>query len=187
MNHRPELQALAYRVRSRKAARRLARKDYFPDFTVMGTYNSLWQEDDLQPFVGVSINIPLGLERRRAAESQALSELTRLQAEFAAAVSDVAMQVTEAFERLTESGHVVTLYQTKLLPAAKENLDAAQSGYESGNNDFLTLVTAEKTVMLTELEYQQSLAEYHQRLADVERATGRGGLEGKSPSEEVSP
>ncbi len=172
VHRRPELQALAHRLKGRRAARELAHKDYFPDFNVTASYNSLWQEDDLRPLVGVGINVPLFLEKRRTAEREAKAHIERLKAELSSVMSQIAMEVTESFDRLVETEQIVHLYRTEQLPAARENLEAAQSGYASAKNDFLTLLTAEKTLMLMELSYHQALSEYHQRIAELERAVG---------------
>lgn len=172
VNARTELQALAHRVRAREAAHELARQEYFPDFTVMGTYNSLWEQTEQQWLVGAGINIPLQLGRRSAAVDQTLAERDRLRAELVAGVDKVAFEVTDAYDRVVESEHVVSLYKSKVVPAAEENLKAARSGYENGKNDFLALLTAEKNLMITQLEYQQALTVHHQSLADLERSIG---------------
>ena len=67
---------------------------------------------------------------------------------------------------------MVRLYASSIVPAAEDNLAAAQSGYETSTNDFLTLITAEKTLMLARLSYQQALAEYHKGLAHLKGAVG---------------
>ncbi len=172
VNSRPELQALVHRLSSRRARLELAGKEYYPDFTVMGAYNSLWQNDDQRFLVGAVINIPLQFGRRRAAEAEALAKLGEIEARLAEGVDKVALEVTDAYDKLVESEHVVTLYRSKVIPSATENLEAAKSGYESSKVDFLALITAEKNLMLVELEYEQALTAYHQRVATLERVVG---------------
>ena len=118
------------------------------------------------------INIPLQFGRRRAAEAEALAKLGEIEARLAEGVDKVALEVTDAYDKLVESEHVVTLYRSKVIPSATENLEAAKSGYESSKVDFLTLITAEKNLMLVELEYEQALTAYHQRVATLERVVG---------------
>ena len=144
VNARSELQSLASRLEAKRVARRLAKKEYYPDSTVMGTYNSLWDAEEKWYTIGVGINIPLQVDRRRGAEMEALAQSDRLAAELVAGVDKVALQVTEAYDMLVEREHVVRLYNEKFKPVAEENLKAARSGYEAGTNDFLALLTAEK-------------------------------------------
>lgn len=172
VNTRPELQSLARQLEARRAARRLAKKEYYPDITVMGTYNSMWASEEHRWTIGAGINIPLQIDRRRGAEAEALAETMRIAAELVARVDDVAFEVSRAYDMLIESEHVVRLYDETFLPVAEENLKAAQSGYENGMNDFLALLNAEKNLMLVQLAHQQALTEYHQRRADLERAVG---------------
>ena len=172
VNSRPELQALVHRLSAQRAKLELAGKEYYPDFTVMGAYNSIWQNGDQKWLVGAGINLPIQFGRRRAAEAEALAKVGQLAARLAAGVDRVALEVTDAYDRLVESEHVVTLYSSKVIPSSRENLQAARSGYDNGEVDFLALITAEKNLMLVELEYEQGLTDYHQRLGTLERVIG---------------
>lgn len=177
---RPELAALVHRLRGREAALELAHKEFYPDFTVMGGYNSLWQEDDLRPIVGFGINVPLQRGRRHGAVDQATAEASRLRAQIAELTAKVALEVQEGYELVVEAEHVVHLYQTELVPAAEENLDAARTEYAAGEIDFLSLLAAERSLMQAQLAYQEALSGYHERHADLERAVGLplGSVEG---------
>ena len=75
---RPELAAAGARVAAEEARVDLAWREYFPDVTVTGSYNRLWQAKDLQPFVGVQLNIPLQLGSRRAAVEEAQAAASQL-------------------------------------------------------------------------------------------------------------
>lgn len=172
VNARPELQSLAQRLEAKRAARELARKEYYPDVTVMGVYNSMWDVNEHRWMIGAGINVPLQLDRRRGAEAEALAEATRIAAELAAGVDRVTFEVAEAYEMLVESQHVVHLYEGKFLPVAEENLQAARAGYETGKGDFLALLTAERNLLLVQLAHEQAMSEYHRRWAELERAVG---------------
>jgi outer membrane protein TolC len=71
-----------------------------------------------------------------------------------------------------EAHHVVELYQDRLIPAARAQIDAAESGYETGRNNFQALIDAERSVRSLEIEYQQALASLAQRAAELDRARG---------------
>lgn len=170
---RPELAALVHRLAGQESALELAHKEFYPDFTVTGGYNSLWQEDDLRPIVGFGINIPLQRSRRHAAVDQAEAQILRLRAQIADLTAEVALEVQEAYELVVEAEHVVHLYETELVPAAKENLDAARTEYAAGGVDFLSLLAAERSLMDAQLALQEALSGYHGRVADLERAVGQ--------------
>lgn len=173
LSARPELAALVHRLAGQEATLELAHKEFYPDFTVTGGYNSLWQEDDLRPIVGFGINIPLQRGRRHAGVDQAEAEILRLRARIADLSAEVALEVQEAYELVVEAEHVVHLYESELVPAAGENLDAARTEYAAGAIDFLSLLAAERSLMDAQVAHQEALSGYHERVADLERAVGR--------------
>jgi len=87
-------------------------------------------------------------------------------------VSQLMGEVQRAVDKVRESEHVLILYQNRLLPLAEENLEAAQSDYESGSGNFLDLISTEKNLMQTRLQREQALADYHRRLATLKHIVG---------------
>lgn len=176
---RPELQALAARIEGRSAAVSLARREFLPDVTLVASHNSLWQESDLQPFVGLQLNLPLRLARRRAALEEAQARLARLEAERAGLVDEVRFAVESSADRLEEARHVLRLFEDRLLPAARDQVEAARSGFETGRNSFLALIEAERNLRSTRLGYEEALTSVSRRMTELERALGRlPGLRG---------
>lgn len=159
-------------MQAREADVKLAQLEYLPNLSVMGTYNSLWQETDLRPMGTVGINVPIQLGRRRAALDEARAGLDRAQRVLAEKQAEVRFEVAKAADEVIENRHVVRLYAASIVPAAEESLAAARSGYETATNDFLTLIDAEKALMLAKLSYEQGLSDYHKAVARLERAVG---------------
>lgn len=170
---RPELHSLEHAVNARSAEVDLARREYFPDFALNAGYNSLWEVVDKRTVVGLAIDVPLQLGRREAAVNEAEAKHRRARARLEEARANTLLEVSEAYDQLVETEHVVHLYASSILPVARENLDTARVGYESGSNDFLTLVQSEKSLYLAELTYEEALAAYHQGRARLEFAVGR--------------
>lgn len=169
---RSDLRALARSIEARRTGVDLARLDFKPDFTVMGTYNSMWSRDEHRTMIGAGINIPIGGDRR-AALAERRAELAAEEARFAAAVDRIALEVTEAHETLNESHHVIQLYREKFIPSAREHLDAARADYQAGKADILALLTSEKNLRLARLGLEQALADYHTRRAELRAAAGQ--------------
>jgi outer membrane protein TolC len=137
------------------------------------------QEDDLRPFVGVQLSVPLQLGRRKAAVDEANARLERARSQRLAIEDDVRLSVHSGVERLDESHHIVHLYRDRLLPAARDQVSAARSGFESGRNSFLALIDAERNLLNVELGYEEALANLWRRRAELDRALGRTpGLDG---------
>ncbi len=173
LEQRPELAAAEARVAAEEARVDLAWREYFPDFTVTGSYNRLWQERDLQPFVGIQLNVPLQVGRRAAAVEEAKARLEQARSQRLAVEDEVRLGVRSGADRLAEARHVVRLFRDRLLPAARDQVDAARSGFETGRNSFLALIDAERNLRNAELGYEETLADLGRRRAELDRALGR--------------
>ncbi len=173
LEDRPELAAAGARIVAEEARVDLAWREYFPDFTVTGSYNRIWQERDLQPFVGVQLNVPLRLGRRKAAVEEAQARLEQARSQRLAIEDDVRLAVQSGVDRLAEARHVARLYRDRLNPAAIDQVDAARSGFETGRNSFLALIDAERNLRNVELGYEEALANLGRRRAELDRAQGR--------------
>jgi outer membrane protein TolC len=174
VDRRPDLRALASRVEADRAALALACKEYYPDFEVMAAYDAFWQrpEQDLRPMVGVRLNVPVRTDRRHAAVAEARARLAQRQAEVARLTDQVHFQVEEAYRMVRESEQAVRLYEATILPAARENVKAAQAAYTTGKIPFLSLIEAERNLVGLRDRYYESQAEALRRRAVLERVTG---------------
>lgn len=171
---RPDLQAVANRVDAERAALALACKEYKPDFEVMAAYDAAWQgsDRDLRTMVGVRMNLPVRLSKRDAAVAEARAKVAQRQAEFAKLTDQATFEVQQAFEQVRESERAMRLYEESILPAARENVKAAQTAYVTGKIPFLSLVEAQRSLVgLLDRSYETT-AEYHRRRATLERVTG---------------
>ncbi len=169
---RPELRAAEARVRGREAAVDLARREFLPDLKLMGAYDSFWEESELQPMLGVELNLPLRRRKRLAALEEAKASLEEARSMRAGLDDQVQLSVRRAFERLAEAHHALEIVRDRKLPAARDRVDAARAAFESGQSDFSALVGAERSLRDAELDYEQTLVEVSRRSAELARATG---------------
>ena len=170
--HRPELRAIAARLRARRAAVSAAEQEYWPDFGVMGSYNTMWPELEHQIMVGVSVEIPLQLGRRGAAVAEAEAEHAAELARAASLVAEIRAEVETARQRVIEARHIVSLYRERLLPIARQQIEAARIAYATGRGGFQSLVDAERSVRSLELTYEEASAALQQRSAELQRRMG---------------
>jgi outer membrane protein TolC len=173
---RPDLAALATRVRSEEAAVDLALKQYYPDAEVFGRYDSFWQpastQKDLRAQVGVNMNVPIYRKKLRAAVCEAQFRLSQRRAEYQQRLLDIQYEVESAYEQVQESRRTAQLYSEKFLQFAERNVEAARSNYDLGQANFLVLALAQRQLIDLREKYQQALSDYHRRIADLERAIG---------------
>jgi outer membrane protein TolC len=175
LNRRPDLRALADRLRAEEASLGLAYKEFCPDFEVTAAYDTIMGNGptrDLAPQLGVRLNLPVRRARREGAVAEAQARVAQRRAELDGRVDQVNLQLQEAYEQVVESERAVRLYEQSILPAARSNVEAARSAYETAKVPFLSLVEAQRSrVMLLDRSYE-ALADYFRRRAALERVAG---------------
>lgn len=170
---RPDLAALASRIRAEEAALELAHKDYRPDIEVMGRYDTFWQEAPLRAMVGVNVNVPIYRRRLDAAVCEASFRLSQRRAEYRQRVDDINREVQTAYEQLSATSQLVEIYKKRTVPVARQNVESARAGYIAGRVDFLRLIAAERQLIGLLQEDQDLLAGYHAQRAELERVVGQ--------------
>jgi outer membrane protein TolC len=172
---RPDLLALADRIRAEQARLGLAQKEFYPDFEVAAGYDAFWDVRSQRPEVTVRLNLPVCTDRRHAAVNEAQARLAERQAELARRGDEVNFQVQEAYERVVRSERSVRLYEGTILPAARANVEAARSAYETGKVPFVTLLEAQRNSVTLRDQYYGAIADYFRRRAALDRVIGGPG------------
>ena len=174
---------VAARARVRARAADVDRTDlaFYPDFTIMGSYNSMWSTWQHRWMVGVGINIPIERARRHADVDRARAAQARAEAELVSVDDQLAEARTDARREVDEATQAVALYEQRYLPTARERVDAALAGFTAGQNPFTTVVLAEHELRDIELALEEARAELDRRTAALDRALGR--IPGLPPGE----
>jgi outer membrane protein TolC len=169
---RPELRAAEARVVAREAAVSLARREFLPDLRLMGTYDTFWEESELQPMLGIELNLPLQRSRRHAAVAEAEASLEQARSERAGTDDQVRLSVGRALERLAEAHHSLGIFRDRMLPAARDRVTSARAAFETGQSDFSTVIDAERRLRDAELGHEEAAVEVSRRHAELDRALG---------------
>lgn len=173
LQNRPELKAANSRLDAVKTGAELAELAYYPDFKVSAGYNSLWDNEDKRFNIGVSVNLPLDQDKLKAAVQEARAKAMQAHWRKVDIQATIREDLQIAYDRVLESQHVLQLYRQHISDLADADLAAAKADYQSGQGDFLTLISSEKNRMQTQLQTEQALAELHRRLAELEHAVGQ--------------
>jgi outer membrane protein TolC len=168
---RPEMQATTHRIDAARSGVALAERAYMPDFSVAGTYNSMWPQLEHQFMFGLSLNIPIQIGARVGGVEEASAALARARAVHAGQLDGVRVEVREAWVRLEEAIAQVALYRDRILPASRQQVAAAEAGYQSGRDSFSDIMAAERRLRSFEGEYEEALANTWRGRAVLARAT----------------
>jgi len=176
---RPAVEAMSERVSGADAEIGLAKKRYYPDFTVSVTYNQtetlvtgVEQSDRLSALVTVNLPVFWNTKIRPGIKEAALKR-SMYQGGLKSVTDEIAYRVEGLLAEIEQSGRTASLYRDVALPQATEDLDSALSSYEVGSVDFLTLLDSERTQLEYELGYYRALAEHEKAVAELEAVVGK--------------
>jgi outer membrane protein TolC len=174
LSQRPDLAAQEARIRAERYAVTLACKEFYPDVEVVGRYDAFWQEpeDPLRPMVGMNLNLPVYKQKRWAAVREARAKVVKEQAALDSKFAELAFAVEQAYQRVEESRKTLNVYRARLVPAANQSVDSARASYVAGSLDFLRLVESQRQSLAIQAAHYDAMAEYHRRLAELDRVVG---------------
>ncbi|MCW5968666.1 MAG: TolC family protein [Blastocatellales bacterium] len=170
-NH-PALRAQRRRIDREQYGVQLAKKDFYPDFTLGLTYfNRPGLPEMYAVNVGVKIPLYFGQKQRPAvAEATASAAVERQRAENTTAL--LFYRIRDRHLAATTAQRLVKLYGTTIIPQSTLALESAIAGYESGKVDFLTLLDNLVTLRTYELSYYEQLANVEKAIAALEPLVG---------------
>jgi outer membrane protein TolC len=151
----------------------LARRNYYPDFGVMGGYFNSGSFPAMYEF-RFDVKVPLYFWRKqRAAVQEETSNLGAARHQYEATGQMLNFGVKDAYVIAQTADELAKLYSGAILPQATLALESSVSSYEVGTVDFLTLITNLRTVLDYEVNYYEEIATYQRALARLEELTGR--------------
>ena len=174
--YRPALKATASLMEKAQVGRRLAEKEFYPDFTLSLEYMQrdpvMETPGDDMYSLGVSFNLPLQRERRHAMVAESESEHRMAAAELEMQRNQIHYTVADALARIERSRKLAQLYQDGILPQAGNALEAAMAAYRVGKADFMNVLDSQMNLFNYEREYHDAIAEHEMQLAVLEGVVG---------------
>lgn len=168
----PALRALREEIAARGKGVELARREYYPDFSVRVAYGQREDRPDLYTGM-IEMNLPIYHgSRQDPGVAGANADVRAARAEYDNAESELFYRIAETGSMAERLERQITLYRTGILPQARLQIDSAMSAYMVNQADFMTLLDSRMQLYRYELEYHGALTEYEKRLAALEAAVG---------------
>jgi cobalt-zinc-cadmium efflux system outer membrane protein len=178
--HRPELQRAQSRINAERFRLELANRQWFPDPALnvkSQRYNDASQAIS-EVDVGISFPIPwLNWKKYSAGVLEARKGVENALQEFDAARVEALGLVRDQLKKIQTSAGQYELYRDKILPVARQTVEASRSAYEASTGGFLELITARRTLQDVESAALNHLADYEAALAELDAIIGRTPLE----------
>lgn len=179
---RPQLQALKAQILRQEKAVELARKDYYPDFTLGVAYGfkerlrgPLSEMNNPDQFsTRIMVNLPIWHRSKiqpRIREEQA--RRTAAVEAHAAAATTLKAAVQDRVARLRRLAQQIRLYEGGLLPQARQAAEAALPAYQTGQVGFAQLYQSQIAAYNAELMLQEYLKDFEETWAELEFLAGR--------------
>jgi outer membrane protein TolC len=150
----------------------LARKEYYPDFSLGFTYFDRDQNPEMYGLM-FKAKVPLYFWRKQRPELEsAKANLVGSQKMRDNTLSTVHFQLKEAYIMATTSERLVKLYSTVVVPQATLSLHSAIASYQVGKADFLTLIDSALALLDYELKSHESMTDFQKALAQMEPLVG---------------
>jgi outer membrane protein TolC len=133
----------------------------------------MWDMPEHRWMVGVGFNLPIWSGARGASADEEAAMRAQFESDARRLEASARTQVFVSLKQLEESRHVLRLFEERLLPIARAQIEAARAGFTTSRNPFMAVVEAERNLRTVELDYQMARAECDRRHAELERALGR--------------
>jgi outer membrane protein TolC len=151
---------------------RLARREYFPDFALMGAYMN---KERLLPEweLGVRVTVPLYYWRKQraavaeATHSERAAERARRSTEL-----DLGSRLADLHAMAEASQRLAALYSETLIPQGTLTLESARASYGVGEVDFLSTLTAFSALLEYRLRHAEERGNLQRAVAEIAPLVG---------------
>ena len=190
---RPELRKVQHQIKREDESLKLAKKNFYPDFSIMVDYIDIGGGTTSNPEDGrnawmasVGVNIPLWRKKLRAAEAEASIRVKASEALYKNMENETLSKIRALYFEVATAREQIELYEFSLLPQAEQALKASEIGYLAGKVDFLALLDSERMILMIKNGYFKILAELGRSFAQLERLVGEDLLKMQNKNSEPS-
>lgn len=168
----PELKAQRRKIEGAQYAIQLAKKEFYPDFSVGFTYVN---RPAMPEMYGVTVGIKLPVyyaQKQRPALTEATASFEAEKRSLENTTTVLMFKIRDKYLAATTARRLLSLYSTTIVPQSSLSLESAIAGYQVGRVDFLTLLDNLVTLLNYELSYYEQLSNEEKAVAALEPLVG---------------
>lgn len=171
----PRLKAKKRMVAAAEARLQMARREFYPDFTVTGGVSKRKGEFEDMWSLSTAVNIPLYHKtKQRQAVKEAEAMLSEANRELEAEKYMLSSSIRENYSMLESARKLMELYRDALIPKARQEFEAALSGYAAGRGEAVGVIGRLRALLDLEILYWGQAAAREKAIAMIEAITGGG-------------
>ncbi len=177
--YRALLAAKRKKVDAAQSRMELAKKDYYPDFKIGAYYggrDNTVTGQSRADFLSMrlSMTVPLYFSTKQdKALSQRRQELIQRKYALQDEWNRVRQEISRAVSDFRRSKNQTVLFNSGIIPQARQTVASMLSGYQVDKVDFLNLVRSQITLYNYEIQYWKVLTEANQALAQLTAMIGK--------------
>lgn len=168
----PEVKAKEKMVKGAETKVKLAKKEYYPDFTISANY--FYRTGPFLDMWNLTASVPLPVYQKTKQDQavlEAKASLSEAKQELQATDYMLASAIRESYSMAKTAGRLMTLYKDGLIPKAQQDVQLGLSGYVAGKTEAITVTTRLKALIDIELLYWAQYTEREKAIARLEALT----------------
>ena len=183
--NRQELKAVGARIEKNEQAVELAKKGFWPDFSLGAGFINVGQRNDTAGLLlpppdngknafnfSIGLNLPIWRNKYRAEELEATETLIAERRNYLSLRNEMEFSIRDQVIRLQTLLEQIDLFEKALIPQAEEALRSTESAYKTGQLRALDLLDSERMLLEVRLINARYYADYLAALSGLERAVG---------------
>lgn len=189
----PQLRSFSHKIKSKTFKKKLAAKNYFPDFTVgvdwinTGSSNVPGIDGSGKDalIIKAGINIPIWRNKYKAIEIGANEDY----------LSTVEMQVNlknnyeaklkKAFFDYKDGLRKQKLYKEMIIPKAEESLRVMLSSFETEESNYIDIIDGERVLLEFQLNYEKAVTDTLSAVSEIKSLVGNNEYKNENINKEI--
>ncbi len=168
----PMLRAQRAVMDARQMGLELSRRNYYPDYEVMGGYFNQGSMKDMWEF-RVQLNIPVFFAgKQRLAVEEGVARLSESRKDFQAQEQVLRYRIRDQYLAAENARRLMDLYQKQIIPQASLALESSLNSYSTGSIEFLSVLSNFSAILDNELKYYENRARLLKAAAILSELSG---------------
>ena len=173
----PSVKAGQARLTAFQHRLRKARLDSYPDFLIGAQH--AWVSDsglspiangDDQTMLTLGMTLPLWQKPRRARVDEATAGIAEMQASVASSRAELRQRIEDAWFRAQSSREMITLFDQRLIPDAKQSHELAFQAYSAGKQSLVDVLDTWRVLLKIQLQQEGNRAALGKASASLKSA-----------------
>ncbi len=173
LDKNPLIKSREKMLASAAAKVQMAKKEFYPDFTLGGTYFSKPPQYPDMWNITATVNIPIYYKKKQEqGVLEAEASLLETKKDVEATKLMVSSSLRDNYSMVKTAETLMALYKDGLIPKAYQDFELALAGYTTGKVEAITVITRLKALIDYELLYQGQFVQREKGIAKLEAIAG---------------